>query len=358
MTPERRSQTLAPAEDALELARRLLATDLGPDQRILAEGIRDAAEAMAARPSRATRGRTVRTDATSGGQGGTGDSHVPAPAASLRTPRGRGRILVVDDSESNRLLALLQLDRLGFDAVAVGDGWAALERLAEEPFDLVLLDGMMPGLDGPGTAREIRRREISAGLQRMPIVALTASILPEDRAMVLEAGMDDHLAKPIRIEELARVLDMRLAEAPSQRGRLVPAPAGVPTGAPEQSTRDDADETVVDGSVPARLADLGDPQLTARLVRLFLADAEERVRQVDAALAADDTVRLRAALEALEGTCNGVGAVALLRRAHELHDCAIRMDRDGRAAAPAASGLGDILRDTRAILELGYPVGA
>ena len=355
MPPERRGQTLPPAEDALELARRLLATDLRPEQRLLAEGIRDAAEAMIARPSRATRGRTARSGA-GGGEGVTrAADDEGASGGRASRPRGRGRILVVDDSESNRLLALLQLDRLGFDAVAVDGGWAALERLAEEPFDLVLLDGMMPGLDGPGTAREIRRREVIAGLPRMPIVALTASILPEDRSMVLDAGMDDHLAKPIRIEELARVLDLRLAEAPSRSGRLLPVPDGAPSRGSRHGTRVD---TIVDSSVFARLADLGDPHLTARLVRLFLADAAERVRQVDAALAADDTVRFRAALEALEGTCNGVGAVALLRRAHELHDCAVRMDRDGRAAAPAVSGLGDILRETRAWLERAVPASA
>jgi CheY-like chemotaxis protein len=358
MPPDRRGQTLAPAEGALELARRLLATDLGPDQRILAEGIHDAAEAMAARPSGATRGRTapsaVRHSERGRERSGAANGQKPAPAPGGTGRRGRGRILVVDDSESNRLLALLQLDRLGFDAVAVDGGWAALERLSEAPFDLVLLDGMMPGLDGPATAREIRRRETSAGLQRMPIVALTAGILPEDRAMVLDAGMDDHLAKPVRIEELARVLDMRLAEAPSRRGRLLPAPVD----APAHGAHHDASDTVVDASVVARLADLGDTQLTARLVHLFLADAEERVRQVDAALAADDTVRLRAALAALEGTCAGVGAVALHRRAHELHDCAIRIDRDGRAAAPDVSGLGDILRETRAVLERRIPPGA
>jgi two-component system sensor histidine kinase BarA len=307
------------------LARRLLATDLSAEQRLLAEGIRDAADATLAKPSRAGRGRQ---------------------------PRGRGRILVVDDSESNRLLALLQLDRLGFDAVAVDSGWVALDRLAEEPFDLVLLDGMMPGLDGPGTAREIRRREASAGLLRMPIVALTASILPEDRALVLEAGMDDHLAKPIRIEELARVLDMRLAEAPSRRGGRLPPPDDVPlhtarTTDVSHTERHDGPDTVVDPAVFARLADIGDPRLTARLVRLFLADAAERVQQVDAALAADDTVRLRAALQALEGTCSGVGAVALLRRAHELHDAAVLMDREGRAAGPTGSGLSELLRETQ-----------
>ncbi len=336
MPPKRSDMTQHAAEDALELVRRLLVTELSPEQRLLAEGIRDAANVMLGKPRRAARrpapGRTADVVI------------VAAPTGGGNRPRGRGRILVVDDSESNRLLALLQLDRLGFDAVAVDDGWAALDRLATEPFDLVLLDGMMPGLDGPGTAREIRRREASAGLLRMPIVALTASILPEDRTMLLDAGMDDHLAKPIRIEELARVLDLRLAAAPFQPGRLLPGPSGL-SG---QATRHVETEAVVDTTAFLRLADLGDPLLTARLVHLFLADAAERVRQADSALAADDTVRLRAALEALEGACSGVGAVALLRRAHELHDVAVLIDREGRAAAPAESGLGELLRETRA----------
>ncbi len=251
---------------------------------------------------------------------------------------------MVDDSESNRLLVLLQLDRLGYEAVAADSGWAALDRLAKEPFDLVLLDGMMPGLDGPGTAREVRRREARAGLVRMPIVGLTASVLPEDRTMVLEAGMDDHLAKPFGVEELARVLDRWLAEASSPRRGHLPAPDLTPA----QALPHDGSDPVVDPAVFARLTDIGDPLLTARLVRLFLSDAAERVRQADAALAAQDTVRLQAALEALEGVCSSLGAVALLRGAHRLHDEAVLMEREGRGPGPTATALGGLLRETQA----------
>ena len=116
------------------------------------------------------------------------------------------RVLVVDDSEPNRRLAEVLVRRDGFDVASVADGSTALALLEAEPFDLVLLDAMMPRLDGPAIAREVRRREAASGLDPIPIVALTASILPEDRARMLEAGMDDHLVKPLRAEDLAEVL--------------------------------------------------------------------------------------------------------------------------------------------------------
>ena len=357
MPSARREQSPPPAGRALELARQLLATDLAPEQRRLAEGIRDAAEAMLDGDGVARRqiqGSDADADADAGSHMRADDAGPAAAPAPAPHPRGRGRILVVDDSESNRLLALLQLDRLGFDAEAADDGWSALERLASEPFDLVLLDGMMPGLDGPATAREIRRREAGAELAPMPIVALTASILPEDRSMLLDAGIDDHLGKPIRIEELARVLDIQLAEHPSRPGRILPVLADQPA----RGLRRPPPDAVVDTVVFARLAELGDAQLAQRLIRLFLADATERVRQVDSALASRDTVRLRAALEALEGACGGVGALALLRRAHELHDVVVRMERMGPDGAPAASGLGEVLRATRAWFDRAMVPGA
>jgi CheY-like chemotaxis protein len=134
------------------------------------------------------------------------------------------RVLVVDDTEANRRVATIHVERLGAVPVSVPSGTEALDRLAAEPFDLVLLDSMMPGLDGPAVAREVRRREAASGLPAIPIVALTASVLPEDRARMLDAGMDDHLGKPLQPDALGAVLARQLPPGTAQRTSVIPAP--------------------------------------------------------------------------------------------------------------------------------------
>ncbi|MEM9555636.1 MAG: ATP-binding protein [Acidobacteriota bacterium] len=123
---------------------------------------------------------------------------------------GRGRVLLVEDNEVNRIVALAALDRLGVEAEAVGDGRAALERLAHEEFDLVLMDVQMPSLDGLEATRRLRALEAESH-RNVPVVALTAHAYESDRLRCLAAGMNDYLAKPVRRSELAATLERWLA---------------------------------------------------------------------------------------------------------------------------------------------------
>ena len=264
------------------------------------------------------------------------DGTLPPIAAGRGTdpvPAGPHRVLVVDDSPVNRRFAETVAERQGLAVASAENGSAALDLLAAEPFDLVLLDGMMPGLDGPAVAREIRRREAAAGLDRIPIVALTASFLPEDRDRMLEAGMDDHLAKPYSPDDLTQLLGHRLGEGVARRTRPIPVRTASSTAAPAGEGA-----PVLDLEAFARLADLGDATFVERIVRLFLADAAERVEQVDDAIDAHDAIRLRGALHALEGICGNVGAAALDRRTRAIHDELRR--REDRGEDPFGPGLG------------------
>ncbi len=115
-------------------------------------------------------------------------------------------VLVVEDNEINRIVARRMLEGIGCVVHTAHDGYEALERLeAGGSYALVFMDIQMPGIDGYETARRIRAREDTAG-RRMPIVALTANALPEHRAASLEAGMDDHVTKPIKREMLVAAL--------------------------------------------------------------------------------------------------------------------------------------------------------
>jgi CheY-like chemotaxis protein len=109
-------------------------------------------------------------------------------------------VLVVEDNAVNRKVAERTLERLGCVVVMAGNGVEALERMAGARFDLVFMDCLMPEMDGYEATREIRRRE--AGAPRTPVIAMTASVLEEERYKCMESGMDDFLSKPWRPEQL------------------------------------------------------------------------------------------------------------------------------------------------------------
>ena len=114
-------------------------------------------------------------------------------------------VLVVDDNLVNSSLARTQLERLGYMAEVADDGYGALEAEARRRHDIILMDCEMPGMDGYTATGEIRRREGS--VRRTTIIAMTAHAITGMRARCLAAGMDDYLAKPIKLQPLAAMLD-------------------------------------------------------------------------------------------------------------------------------------------------------
>jgi CheY-like chemotaxis protein len=113
-------------------------------------------------------------------------------------------VLVAEDHPVNRLLIDKLLQGLGVQATLVPDGGAAVAAVRDGAYDLVLMDVHMPGMDGLEATHAIRL--LSDDAAAVPIVALTASALVQDRQRCLEAGMDDHLSKPIDKEALAKAL--------------------------------------------------------------------------------------------------------------------------------------------------------
>ena len=114
------------------------------------------------------------------------------------------RILLAEDEPDNQALALQMLGQLGYRAEVAANGAEALERLRQHPYDLVLMDVMMPRLDGLEATRRLRR-ELPPGDQPR-VIALTARALRSDREACLAAGMDGFLSKPVRLDALASVL--------------------------------------------------------------------------------------------------------------------------------------------------------
>jgi CheY-like chemotaxis protein len=121
-----------------------------------------------------------------------------------------GAVLLAEDNEVNALVAEASLNRFGVHVEHVDSGRGVVDRMcthAERP-DLVLLDCQMPGMDGFEACRIVRAFEREHGLDRVPIVALTANVFQHDRERCREAGMDAFLGKPFTEHELHRVLAM------------------------------------------------------------------------------------------------------------------------------------------------------
>jgi CheY-like chemotaxis protein len=131
---------------------------------------------------------------------------VESETAAVAAKVGATRVLLAEDQRINRRVALLQLKELGYDADAVTNGAEAIDAVARNAYDIVLMDLQMPEVDGLTAARAIRAAEVQTG-RHVPIIALTANALERDRRACIDAGMDDYLAKPLEISDLRRMLE-------------------------------------------------------------------------------------------------------------------------------------------------------
>ncbi|CAM2762385.1 response regulator [Janthinobacterium lividum] len=127
---------------------------------------------------------------------------APAPA-----PAPGARILLVEDTALNRQLVCLQLGTCGYSIDTAENGALGLQALAEQQYDLVLMDGMMPVMDGYQACQALRAREAASGAPRLPVIALTAGVTADDRQRCVAAGMDDYLAKPFTAAQLRAMVE-------------------------------------------------------------------------------------------------------------------------------------------------------
>ena len=113
------------------------------------------------------------------------------------------KVLVAEDNRLNLRLAVRVLETFGLEVDTAIDGESATTMVRQNSYDLVLMDCLMPGMDGFEATRLIREREVDTG-EHIPIIALTANVLPEDRDACLAAGMDDFVSKPFTRQALLK----------------------------------------------------------------------------------------------------------------------------------------------------------
>jgi len=216
---------------------------------------------------------------------GTVPAETSAAALATVQPTAplQGAVLLVEDNPVNQALAKAMLTKLGVSVSLAENGQQALERVAAQPFDLVLMDCQMPVMDGYAATAAIRALALSRAT-RLPIVAVTANTMPGDERRCLAAGMDDFLPKPFTLPQLRAVLAQWLPAAAIDERAL-------------QSLRE--------------LDPAGGEQLTASILRLFLESAAANLQSVQGAIQAGDGAQLSRAAHSMKSSTANIGAAAL-----------------------------------------------
>ena len=229
--------------------------------------------------------------------------------------RARTRILLVEDNLVNQQVALRMLERMGYKADAVENGRKALDTLAQNDYDIVLMDCQMPEMDGYSATREFRRRESLA--RHTTIIGVTAHALTGDREECLKAGMDDYLAKPVTPQDMVETIDRWVSVINNLDG------SGTANGkyraegacaASNGADSIDSDKPTIDENVLAQLREFerpGEAGFVANLVRMFLSDLSARLAEIHGALGEGDANRINRAAHALKGASGELGAARL-----------------------------------------------
>jgi len=223
--------------------------------------------------------------------------------------------LIVEDNDINQILATRMLERRGYRTEIAADGREALAKLAGQAYAVVLMDCQMPELNGYDATREFRQRE--AGRRTTPVIAMTANALRGDREKCLAAGMDDYLAKPLKPEQLDRVLR-----------RWAPHGAAAAVSSEAFAARPESPRSPLDPAAADRfLHDCGDAAAT--VIEIFGRQAPELVEQMRGASAARDAATLREKAHKLKGSCLMVAATDMAGRCEELENGARQGIVDG-----------------------------
>ncbi|MFN8455281.1 MAG: response regulator [Anaerolineae bacterium] len=225
------------------------------------------------------------------------------------------RILLADDNLINQKVALLLLNQLGYEADIANNGLEALEALNRQTYDVVLMDIQMPEMDGLEASRRIC--QTWPPNQRPRIIAVTAHAMSGDHERCLEAGMDDYLAKPIRLEELAKALSQY---QPANKETKVE------TSAPLNGNNNFTPraETLLPALDPAALAQFraivgtNTPEMVIELINIYLEDSTERLTKLQQALAENKATELERVAHSFKSSSATFGALGLAALCQEL----------------------------------------
>jgi signal transduction histidine kinase/CheY-like chemotaxis protein/HPt (histidine-containing phosphotransfer) domain-containing protein len=275
---------------------------------------------------------------------------APAVVSAAPTANLRGaRILLAEDNPINQQVAVELLQGAGAAVEVAANGQEALAMVQAKAYDVVLMDLQMPVMDGLQSARAIRAMPRFA---QLPIVAMTASVMSGDRDRCLEAGMNDHISKPVSIDQLMGTLARWLPERQVGASAATPAPAA--TGAASLPAELDGFD-LADGV--KRVG--GDHALYRRLLLQFHDHSGKAGAEIRAAVASGDRAKAKAEAHTLKGVAGTLSARELYAAAQAL-ETALRKNAESVVAEAAAveAAHARVMRSLAALARDGAPAAA
>ncbi len=283
-------------------------------------------------------------------------THAPSTSSAPAGPRLTGaHLLVVDDSAMNRDLVARALGLEGATATLAADGQQAVQILETRPerFDAVLMDVRMPVMDGL-TATRVIRGEL--GLGELPILALTAGVLPEEQAAARAAGVSDILPKPLDLEQLATSLSRligRRSETAGLTAAVMPIAQPIPTAETARLAGDPDALPAIAGIEPDRVAQplRQDRTFFLRLLATFMVECAGLVEQVRRDLEAGEPAAAIGRLHRLRGNAGNLGAWAIMALAARLEGAI----QDGASSAELRGDLDSLEHQLTALSVASAP---
>jgi signal transduction histidine kinase/PleD family two-component response regulator/HPt (histidine-containing phosphotransfer) domain-containing protein len=235
----------------------------------------------------------------------------------------KGRILLAEDNSINQDVALGQLDRLGYTADVVSNGREALDALELKKYDIVLMDCMMPEMDGYEATKKIREleRQNVNSRQRVHIIAMTANAMLGDRDKCIAAGMDDYVSKPVQLADMRRAIEKWSVKAhghaPAMNSNGKSSAPVVPLKVEVASPAVESDTTTASTEAPMDLERFAEvtankPEKIERLLRTFLAQSSEISDGLKMAIQSGNARDVRLLAHKFVGASASLGMMAIV----------------------------------------------
>jgi signal transduction histidine kinase/CheY-like chemotaxis protein len=233
-----------------------------------------------------------------------------APAAARASAPRSARVLLVEDNPVNQLYISEMLRQAGHDLTTADSGFAALDLLAKQTFDIVLMDIQMPGLDGVETTHRIRRRQAPVLDPDIPIVAMTAHALKGDRDRFLAEGMNEYVSKPVDFPRLFAIMDHLVA------GQAAPSPQRTAPASQPKPERPVVNRDWLDRMAANR------KDFVKRMFGVYIEAEPKRLADTGQALAAGDLAKVGVLAHSIKGASATLGGEGTRQAASELEAAA------------------------------------